>query len=420
MYDWANSAFMVTIITAIFPIYFQQVAAADLDPAVALAMFGWASTIAVLIVALISPVLGTIADSAGVKKKMLAVFLGIGVVATALMYFISRGEWVLAAVLFVVANVGAFGSMAFYDSLLPHIAGPDEIDRVSTAGYALGYLGGGLLLALNCAWVLKPEWFGLSGVAAASRLSFVSVAVWWLAFSIPIFRRVPEPVRRIEADEPAGGSSIGLAFVRLGETFRELRRFRQAFLLLVAFAIYNDGINTIIRMASSYGVQIGLQPSDMVPAFLLVQFVGVPFAFLFGMLASRIGAKPAIFVSLIVYAGISLLAYFISTPFHFYLLAILVATVQGGSQALSRSIFATMIPSHRSAQFFAFFAIFEKFTGVLGPAIFASTVAATGSSRIAILSIIAFFVVGGAILLFVRIDEGQRAAREAETALAPV
>lgn len=420
MYDWANSAFMTTVIAAVFPIFFEREAAAGLDPAVALSRYSWASTLAVLVVATLTPVLGALADYTAMKKKMLGAFLSVGLLATAGMYFIQRGQWLLAATLFVLGNIGAFGSMAFYDSLLPHIAREDEADRVSSAGYAIGYLGGGLLLAVNAAWILWPSAFGLAGEGAAVRLSFLSVAIWWLGFSIPLFRGVPEPPRAIEADEHARQNPMAVAFKRVGETFGELRTFRQAFLLLVAFAIYNDGINTIIRMATIYGAQMGLATSALIPAILMVQFVGVPFTFLFGSLAASFGAKRSIFLSLVVYTGISVLGFFMTTAAHFYALAFLVATVQGGSQALSRSMFATMIPRYKSSEFFAFFGIFEKFTGVLGPAMFGVVAAATGSGRLAILSVIAFFVAGGFLLSFVNLQEGQRAARAAEAGVRTV
>ncbi len=420
LYDWANSAFMTTVVAAVFPIFFEQEAAAGLEPAVALSRYSWASTLAVLTIAVMTPVLGAVADYSATKKKMLGAFLAVGVLATAGMVFIRRGDWLMAAALFVLGNIGAFGSMTFYDSLLPHIAREDEADRVSSAGYALGYLGGGLLLLVNAAWLLWPSAFGFPGQGAAVRASFLSVAVWWLLFSIPLFRCVPEPPRALEPDEDARARALAVAVQRVTETFGELRRFRQAFLLLLAFAVYNDGINTIIRMAVIYGAQVGVASGDLVRAILLVQFVGVPFTFLFGALAGRLGAKRAVFFALLVYTVISVLGYFMTTALHFYVLALLVATVQGGSQALSRSMFATMIPRHKSSEFFAFFGIFEKFTGILGPAVFGWVAAATGSGRPAVLSVIAFFVVGGAILAFVDIAEGQRAAREAEAAVRPV
>jgi UMF1 family MFS transporter len=417
MYDWANSAFMTTVIAAIFPIFFASEAAAGLDSATALSRYSWASTLAVLAVAVMTPVLGAMADYSGMKKKMLGAFLLVGTGATAAMYLIARGQWLFALALFVLANIGAFGSMAFYDSLLPHIASPEEADRVSSAGYAVGYLGGGLLLALNLAWIQWPSVWGLAGEGQAARLSFLSVAVWWLLFSVPIFRSVPEPPRALEADEQATENPVTVAVRRVRGTFGELRTFRQAFLLLLAFAIYNDGINTIIRVAVIYGSQVGVPSSALVTTVLMIQFVGVPFTFLFGMMASRVNAKSAIFLSLVVYTVISILGFFLKTTWQFYALGFLVATVQGGSQALSRSMFATMIPRHKSSEFFAFFGIFEKFTGVLGPAIFGWIVLVTGSGRLAILSLIAFFVVGGGLLAFVNVEEGRGAAREAEASV---
>ena len=291
------------------------------------------------------------------------------------------------------------------------------MDRVSTAGYALGYLGGGLLLAVNSAWILRPDLFGMSGAEMATRLSFVSVAVWWVGFSIPLFRTVPEPARALESDEHAEQSPIRAAFVRLGETLRELRGYKQAGMMMLAFLVYNDGINTIIRMATVYGTEIGLEQGSLILALLVVQFVGIPFAFLFGQLAGRLGAKRSIFLALAVYVGISILAFGMTTSTEFFVLAVLVGMVQGGSQALSRSLFASMVPRHKSSEFFGFFGVFEKFAGIVGPGVFAVMILITGSSRGAILSLIIFFVVGGALLATVDVDEGQRVARKAEADL---
>jgi MFS transporter, UMF1 family len=420
MYDWANSAMVTTIITAVFPIYYGKVACAGaMDDAESTRWFSLSTTVAMILIALIAPVLGTIADFSGVKKRMLASFLTLGIASVAGMFFIYSGQWILASVLFILANIGANGSFVFYDSLLPHIARDDEIDRVSTAGYALGYIGGGLLLALNLAWIMKPAWFGLPSVgdlSAAgtlpSRLAFLSVAVWWFVFSIPLFRRVPEP--------PASGGGGGrlpfrASVDRLVETFRSLRRYRQAFLMLLAFLIYNDGIGTIYRMAVKYGDELHINQVVLIGSIMLVQFVGIPFAFLFGMLAARIGAKRSIALGLLVYLGICIFGYFMTSWVHFLVLAILVGSVQGGTQALSRSLFASMIPRDKSGEFFGFFGVADKFAGILGPAIFWLINLLSGSSRGAILSIIAFFVVGALLLALVDVPEGQRLARAEET-----
>jgi UMF1 family MFS transporter len=428
MYDWAISSLQTTVMVALFPIFFANFAAADRDPVDASRMFGVATTVAAVIVAVLSPILGAISDFAAAKKKMLVAAMLVGVSAIAGMYFIERGEATFAATLFVIAIVGATASMVFYEALLPHIASPDEIDRVSTAGYAVGYVGGGVLLAVNLAWIQKPEWFGFPtgpGLSDAQatlpvRLSFVSVAVWWLVFSLPLLRGVREPRRTLEADETATPRSLTVPFVRLVETFRELRAYRVAFLMLTAFLIYNDGVQTIIKMATVYGTTIGLGANVLVPAILIVQFMGIPFTFMFGLLADRIGVKRALFVGLTAYATITVLGYFMSTALHFFVLAALTGMVQGGTQALSRSLFATLIPAHKSGEFFGFFSVFEKFASIFGPLVFTVTIAMTGNMRNAILALIVFFVVGGVLLAFVDVSAGRKAARDAEDALRAV
>lgn len=412
-YDWANSAFLTTIVAAVFPIYYNNVAAKGLSPETAAFNFSMGTTIALAIGAVMAPVLGAIADHRPWKKRFLFIFMVIGVIATMAMAMIGEGDWALAIGLFMVANIAVSGSIAFYDSLLPHIAAPHELDKVSSSGFALGYLGGGLLLLVNLAWILQPALFGLPDAGVATRLAFFSVGVWWFVFSIPLMRRVPEP-----ALAGGGRDSIGEAtrhaLADLRHTFTHLRTYRQAFLMLLAFLIYNDGIGTIIRMASLYGAQLGIAQEHLIAALLLVQFVGVPFAFVFGWLASRIGAKRAIFLALAVYTGISILGYYMQTAVHFYLLAILVGTVQGGSQALSRSLFASMIPRERSSEFFGFFAVTERTAGILGPLTFAAAIAMTGSSRGAILSVIAYFIIGALILSRVDVEAGQRAIQNSE------
>ncbi len=413
MYDWANSAFQCTIIAAIFPVYYSTVAAEGLPGPTASARFATATTVAMATVALLSPVLGAYADYAGRKKRMLAVSMAVGVPATAAMFWIGRGDYRLAEVLFVLGNIGVYASYVFYDSLLPHIASDREVDRVSSAAYALGYLGGGLLLVLNLLWIMQPSWFGLPDAGLAARLSFLSVAVWWVAFAMPLFRRVREPLvpPRVAAQGDRG--LVLASFATLKSTFAELRRYRHAALMLLAFLLYNDGIGTIIRMGGLYGAELGLPSTALIGAFVMVQFVGVPFSLLFGRLAGRIGAKQAIFLALVIYTVISILGYRLTRVWEFYVLAFLIGTVQGGSQALSRSLFATMVPRHKSSEFFAFFSVFEKFAGIFGPAIFALTIHLTGSSRNAVLSVIGFFIAGGLLLALVDVDAGRRAAREA-------
>ena len=428
MYDWAVSAVWTTIIVAVFPIYYVKVAGSELAGSAATQRLATVNSLALVAIAVLSPILGAVSDYKAIKKPLLAAFTLVGAAGVAGMFFIGPGELQLASTLLMLVLIGAAGGQVFYEALLPHVAGPDEIHRVSSAGYALGYVGGGILLALNLLWIQRPEWFGLPagpGLSEAEstlpvRLAFVSVAIWWVVFSLPLFRRVPEPLPRLEPDERPSESAVKVAFVRLGETFRELRGYRHAFLMLLAFLIYNDGIQTIIKMATAYGTELGIGQGALIGAIVLVQFVGIPCSFLFGSLAERIGAKHAIFLGLLGYTSISVLGYFMSSATHFYALAGLVGIVQGGTQALSRSLFASMIPAHRSGEFFGFFSVFEKFAGIFGPLIFAGTIALTGSSRNSLLSVIGFFLVGAVILAFVDVDEGRRAAAAADSAATPL
>ena len=408
MYDWANSAFWSTVVTAVFPAFFASYAAAGLSGVEATSRFAWGTTIALTIVALTAPVLGALADHRPLKKRFLLVFLLIGVAATLLMATIGRGEWKYALVLFMVANVGVASTLVFYDSLLPHIAAPDQIDRVSTAGFAMGYIGGGILLLINLAWIMAPTMFGLPDTTAAVRLTFVSVGVWWLLFSLPLFRRVREPAVRLEALR--GPSLVLAAAAAAWKTFVELRGNRHAFLMLVAFLLYNDGIQTLIRMSSIYGAEVGIDQNAQIAAFVMVQFVGVPCSFLFGALAGRIGAKTAVFVALAVYIACSIVGYFMTAAWQFFVLAFLVGMVQGGSQALSRSLFARMTPRAKSSEYFSFFAVFEKFAGIFGPLLFGASVTLFQSSRAAVLSVIVFFVAGAIVLSFVDVEAGEAAA----------
>ena len=428
MYDWAVSSVQTTIMVAVFPVYFANIAKGDLGESGTTQAIATANTIVAIILAVLSPILGAVSDYVAAKKRMLGASMIVGAAAVAGMFFVQQGDYRLALILFVISLIGATASTVFYDALLPHIASEDEIDRVSSAGYAVGYIGGGLLLALNLAWILKPGWFGLpTGPELSSaqktlptRLALLSVAVWWVVFSIPLFRRVPEPPRTREPDELTGGNVLVTPFVRVAETFRALRGYKQALLMLLAFMIYNDGIQTIQKMAATYGKQLGIADTVLISAILVVQFVGVPFSFLFGSIAARIGAKAAIFIGLAVYAAISILGFYMQTAAHFILLAAMVATVQGGTQALSRSLFASLVPAHKSGEFFGFYSVFEKFASIFGPLLFWVTIAMTGSSRNAILSVILFFAIGAVLLSRVRVSEGQEAARAADEGLISV
>lgn len=428
MYDWANSAVILTIGTAVFPIFFVDYSGAGLAEGVGLRRYAWASALALLIVAPLAPILGAMADYGGRRKQFLAVFMAIGAAGAAAMLFLRQGDWLTAILLFVVVTVGAQGSFVFYESLLPHIARGDEMDRVSTAGYALGYLGSSILLALQIVWIRNPALLGLptgegldpGAASLPTRLAFLSVAVWWVLFSLPLFLRVREPTPLLEPDERPRENPARVALQRLRDTFRELRRYRQAFLMLIAFLIYNDGISTIIKLSAVYGDDIGLSTEALIVAIFVAQLVGIPFAFLFGGLAGRFGPKRSILAGLVVYLGVSICAYFLQTETQFLALAVVVGMVQGGTQALSRSLFASLIPRHKSSEFFGFWSVLEKFAGVAGPALFATVHGLTGESRQAILSIVAFFVIGALLLTRVDVEAGRAAARGADRDVRPV
>jgi UMF1 family MFS transporter len=400
LYDWGSSAFSTTVEAAVLPVYFEQVVAAGLAGNTATVYWGYTNAIALFIAALLAPILGSIADYIGGKKRLLTVFAIIGILATAFMLFVDTGDWPLALALFALGSIGLGVSYVFYDALLPHVSRAEDIDFVSSKGYALGYLGGGILLAVNVV-MIQVVW---AGSTLGPRLSFLTVAVWWALFTLPLLRRVPEPPAN-RAGIGAGVSPVAAGFRRLGQTFREVRKYRQLLLFLLAFWLYNDGIGTIIKMATIYGSEIGIGMIDLIGALLLTQFVGIPFSLLFGRFSGRIGTKRAIMLGLGWYTLIAIAGYFMSQAWQFWVLAFMVGMVQGGTQALSRSLFGLMAPKARSAEFYGFYDISSKFAGIAGPALFALVGQLTGSSRLSIVALVVFFL--GGILLLSRVDEAE-------------
>ena len=414
MYDWANSAFATTVMAALFPPFFSSLAQnAGATAPEATAWWGYITAGTLLLIALSAPVLGVLADLGGSRKRFLGYFAASGIMATAMMVTLSGDTWQAAAVLFVVANFGFSGSFIFYESLLPQLATGAEMDRLSSRAYALGYAGGGLLLVINLMMVTKPAWFGLPGPDWAVRVSFVTVALWWAVFSLPLMRKGPEPM--------AGKSSPGqarpgmkTAFLRLAQTFREIRQYRQLSTFLAAYWIYNDGIGTIVKMATIYGAEIGIGMTDLMGAMVLTQVIGIPFALLLGRAAGSLGARKTIHLTLIAYGMISIGGFFMANATHFYILAAMVGMVQGGAQALSRSLFASMVPRHRTAEFFGFYSTSGKLAGVVGPLVFGLVGQLAGSSRLGILSLVLFFTLGGWLLTRVDVSAGRQAALKAE------
>jgi len=415
LYDWANSAFATTVMAAFFPIFFKKFWSAGVDPVESTAKLGLANSIAGMVVALCAPVLGAIADKGSAKKKFLLFFAFIGIVMTASLYMVAQGDWVLAIAVYVLATIGFSGGNIF-DSLLTAVASEKRMDFVSALGFSLGYLGGGILFAFNVWMTLKPAMFGFADAGAAVRFSFLSVAIWWALFSIPVFLFVREP-----APQKSGttGAVILAGLRQLRRTFEEIRHLRVIFLFLIAYWLYIDGVDTIIRMALDYGMSIGFKSDDLILALLITQFVGFPSAIAFGYLGGRIGTKRSIYIAIGVYLCVTIYASFITRAYEFYLLAIVIGLVQGGIQALSRSLFAKMIPPDKSGEFFGFYNLIGKFSVVAGPVFLGVTallVRAMGyssdiASRVSITSIAVLFVAGAILLSFVDEEAGKKAAR---------
>ncbi|WP_220127124.1 MFS transporter [Halobacillus locisalis] len=409
LYDFGNSAFATTIMAAVLPVFYYDVAAKGVDQSLATSYWGYSQSIAVLIVALLAPILGAISDYSAAKKKFLMFFAFMGMIASVLLAFVGEGDYLFASLLLIIGTIGFSASNVFYDAFLPEVADKDTIDQVSAKGFAFGYIGGGVLLAINLLMILKYEWFGLQSSMAGTQLAFISVGVWWLVFSIPLLKNVAEEKKM----KPKRTKSyFGIGFSRVIHTVKELRLYKQLLIFLFAFWLYNDGISTIIKMATIYGRDIGIDSNSLIIALLITQFVGIPFAFLFGWLAKKITAKRALMLALCIYFAIVVFGYFMTTALHFYILAICVGFVQGGAQALSRSIFGRMVPGDRHAEFFGFYGISAKFSAIFGPFAFALVGQLTGSSRLGILSLVFFFIAGIILLYFVDIDEGVKQAHE--------
>ncbi len=402
-YDWANSAFATTVLAGFFPLFFKKYWSAGSDVTVSTFQLGVANATASLVVALLAPILGAIADRSGARKRYLLLFAGMGVVMTGCLALVAEGQWPIAVGIYLFALVGFSGSNVFYDALILDAAPYGRIDRVSALGFALGYLGGGVLFSFNVALTLWPETFGLANATAAVKVSFVSVAIWWALFSLPLlffFREIPL------SDRVGGWAAVKSGFSQLRGTFHALRHMRVVFVFLLAYWLYIDGVHTIIRMAIDYGLAIGLEANDLIVALLLTQFVGFPAALAFGRLGERIGAKTAILMGLVVYIFVCVWGYSMRESWEFYVLAGVIGLVQGGVQALSRALYARLIPANKSGEFFGFYNMLGKFAAILGPLIMGVVSVTTGDPRLSILAVIVLFVAGGGLLLAVNEREG--------------
>jgi len=397
-YDWANSAFSTTVMAGFFPIFFKSFLAEGVSSAQSTAWLGAANAIGVLFVGLTAPILGTLSDAGGYKKRFLAGFAFLGILATAALGFIPKGGALVGAVFYGIACLGHASSFVFYDSLLPSITTKKNIDFVSASGYAWGYLGGGLLFAVNVLMFQKPDLFGISDGVSAVKLSFVSVALWWTVFSLPLFFWVREP----KAENQNTGLSVlknaTRAVSEIRTTLSRIGQYKTVMIFLIAFFLYNDGVGTIIRMAVDYGMSIGLATSDLILALLIVQFIGFPSALLFGKITKFMSPRKGIFICIGIYLFAAAWAFQMDSSMEFYLLAGIIGLVQGGIQALSRSYYTRLIPEGKSGEFFGYYNLLGKFSGILGPLLIGGISVLTGSNRIGILSISLIFIGGGLVL----------------------
>jgi UMF1 family MFS transporter len=405
-YDWANSAFATTVMVVFFPVFFKQYWSGEVSAQESTFWLGITNGGASLVLALMAPFLGTLGDRGGSRLRFLFAFTVLGVVTTGALALVDQGQWQWAAVLFALASIGFWGGIIFYDSLLIDVAPPGRLDSVSGAGYAFGYLGGGVLLAVNVWMTQDPGFFGLADASAAVKASFVSVALWWALFSIPAFLFVRERKASTAAAPMVSSQLVRDSFAELVKTFREVRRYRAVWLFLLAYWLYIDGVNTIQKMAVDYGMSIGLQTSSLIKAILLVQFIGFPAALLFGWLGQRKSPLVGIFICIVVYTLVTIYATLLSTEREFFIMAAATGCVQGGIQALSRSYYGRLIPQDRAGEFYGFYNMMGKFAAVLGPLLMGTTALLSDNSRIAILSIVVLFA-GGAALLAVSARRAQ-------------
>jgi len=400
LYDWANSSFSTTIMAVFFPVFFQKYWGQGSDSTLTTARLGTTITIASLIIAFLSPTLGALADQRGSKKLFTFLFMILGVFGCGLMAFIGVGDWLTAAVAYAIAQIGFNASCVFYDAFLPSIAPGKKANQASSLGFGMGYLGGGILLLLNVLMTQFPEKFGLADSTEAVKFSFLSVALWWSVFSIPLFLNVPEPQTM----------KTGLSLLKathhsvmgLWATLKGLLHEKNILLFLVAFWLYIDGVYTVMTMAVDFGISIGLSDQDLIPALLIVQFVGFPTAILYGQLAKKWKCRTLILSCIFVYAITVVGAAQMSTAWHFYFLACIIGVVQGGVQALSRSLYSRMIPPAASGEYFGLFNLVGKFASIFGPLLVGWGAYLTGDPRKGMMGLLILFILGGALLYRVK------------------
>ncbi|HOP47650.1 MAG TPA: MFS transporter [Desulfobacteraceae bacterium] len=424
IYDWANSAFATTVMAGFFPVFFKQYWSCGVDVNISTARLGLGNSLASLLVALMAPVLGAIADRGSARKRFLLFFAYLGVLMTASLFFMHKGEWAWAIFVYCMGIIGFSGANVFYDSLLPGVATENNIDYISALGYGMGYLGGGILFLINILITIMPERFGLNDSAQAVRYSFVSVALWWGLFTILTALWVPEERHSKSLKERKNFIRDGIS--QFTGTFREISRLKTVFLFLLAYWFYIDGVDTIVRMAVDYGMSLGFNHNDLIIALLMVQFIGFPSALIFGKLGQFWGVRKSIYLAIGVYMCATLWGALMTERYEFYILAITIGLVQGGIQALSRSYYSRFIPEGQAAEYYGFFNMLGKFAAICGPALMGLVgLTARGmlmpdspspgqiehvgrlASRWGIASLIVLFLIGAILFYFVEEEKGR-------------
>lgn len=411
LYDWANSAFATTVMAGFFPVFFKSYWASGMSATESTVRLGTANAIASLLVVVLAPVLGVLADRSGRKKGLLLMLSMLGVSMSAGLFLVAEGYWLVAAGLYVLGVVGFAGGNVTYDAMLLDVAGHAELERVSALGFALGYLGGGLLFAINVLMVLYPASFGLADKAAAVQAAFLMVALWWAVFSLPVLLFVDEMPHSDKPRSVAGG--MRRAWREFSATWRLLRELRMAFTFLIAYWCYIDGVDTIVRMAVDYGLSLGFAAEGLLTALLITQVVGFPATLLFGRIGDRIGAKHAIWLALAVYAIVVFWAWRMTETWEFYGLAVVIGLVQGGIQSMSRALFARLIPAEHAGRLFGLYNMMGKFAAVVGPLLVGWVALLSGSTRTGMLSVLLLFLAGAWLLSRVGVAEGEREAAAA-------
>ncbi|MDR6123710.1 UMF1 family MFS transporter [Bacillus sp. SLBN-46] len=405
-YDWANSAYSILITTAIFPLYFKDAAnKAGLAASTSTAYWGYANSFATLLISLCAPILGSIADFKGFKKRFFTFFFALGIVFTLLLAIVPSNQWIILLICYMITVIGFGGTNIFYDAFLVDVTTEERMNKISSRGYAMGYIGSTIPFIIGIALILLSDRGVLPlTVSVASQAAFAITALWWGLFTIPMLKHVKQVYYKERVANP-----ISNGFKQLFETFKKIKLYRPLFLFLIAYFFYIDGVNTIITMSTAYGSDLGIDSTNLLIILFATQVVAAPFAILYGRLADKFKSKTMLLVGIFIYIVICTYAYFLKTTLDFWILAMLVASSQGGIQALSRSYFAKLVPKESSNEFFGFYSIFYKFAAILGPFLVGFTAQMTGNTNSGVFSLIVLFIIGGIILL--RVPEAEAVSK---------